>query len=316
MNANNVIQSFMMGGFECCDMLNRYGQRVDLLKETTHIEFLKEDYLNLKEYNITSVREGIRWSAVEKYPYQYDWDDFHKIMRTGKKYGIQQIWDICHFGMPADLTPLHPQFLHRFVSLCIDFVMEYRKFIPEGNLIVTPINEVSFFSWLGGEVGATTPYTKRCGWEVKYALTKAYIAGIKAMKEIDDEIIILTTEPLVDIIPPLVCDSIICENARQEHEEQYQVTDIICGRICQELGGAEDLIDVIGYNFYFSNRFSTEPGDVLSWINEHNDIRFRPLNELLEEGYARYNRPIILAKTSFRENIELSGLRILLKKQI
>lgn len=301
MSQKQIIQSYMMGGFECCDMINRYGARVDLLSDSNHISHLYENYLRLKDIGITTVREGIRWSVVEKNPNEFDWSEFNLMVKRGKELGIQQIWDICHFGMPNDLSPLHPQFLNRFVNICVAFLQQYRSIIPTGQLIVTPINEVSFFSWLGGEVGCTTPYTKGCGWDVKYALTKAYIAAIKAMRAIDEEILILTTEPLVDVLPPQIADLNKLKEAADAHELQYQVTDMLLGRICPELGGSNDLVDIIGYNFYYCNRYSIEPYEVISWTNEHNDYRFRPLSIILEEGYNRYLKPIILAETSHSE---------------
>lgn len=294
----NIFQSYFLGGFECCDMLNRYGRRVDLLKETKHVEHADEDYGNLKDLNIFSVREGIRWSQVEKTAYQYNWCEVHKLFEAGKRNRIQQIWDICHFGMPDDLSPLHPQFAKRLIRVCLAFISEYRKYFKNEVLIITPINEVSFYSWLGGEVGATTPYTKGLGWDVKYQMAKAYIAAIKAMKEFDANLKILSTEPLVDIVPPIFATEEEKISANKSHDEQYQLTDIVCGRICTELGGQEDLIDIIGYNFYYSNRFTKDGTEVLSWVNEFNDERFRPLHLLLKEGYNRYNKPLLLAETS------------------
>ena len=43
------------------------------------------------------------------------------MLEAGKLNGIQQIWDICHFGFPDDLSPLHPQFTKRFVGVCSAF---------------------------------------------------------------------------------------------------------------------------------------------------------------------------------------------------
>ncbi len=68
----NLFSSFWMGGFECSDKLNAFGNRVDLLNTTGHLEMIKEDYEMLLPFNISTVREGIRWSHVEKKPFQYD----------------------------------------------------------------------------------------------------------------------------------------------------------------------------------------------------------------------------------------------------
>src|SRR5437868_13616201 len=115
---NNPFQSFWMGGFECSDKLNTWGNRIDILKETNHLALIDEDYIRLKDFKISTVREGIRWSQVEIAPYTYNWSEVAELINAGKRHYIQQVWDLCHFGFPDDLTPLHPMFARRFSALC------------------------------------------------------------------------------------------------------------------------------------------------------------------------------------------------------
>ncbi|HEV7381608.1 MAG TPA: amine oxidase, partial [Dyadobacter sp.] len=165
----NPFRSFWMAGFECSDQLNAFGNRVDFLELTAHLDLIQEDYVRINSLNLKSAREGIRWSVVEPRPYQYNFDQVAVMIRAGKENRIQQIWDVCHFGYPDDLSPFHPHFLSRFVALCEAFVTFLLENIADEPLIITPINEVSFISWLGGEVGGTTPYCVRNGWDLKYA---------------------------------------------------------------------------------------------------------------------------------------------------
>jgi|GEM_PF-237607 len=294
----NPFYSFWMGGFECADQLNNAGIRVDLLTATRHLEFLNQDYARLKAFGIRTVREGICWSRVEIQPYEYDFSTVGIMLETGKRNGIQQIWDICHFGFPDGLSPLHPEFMQRFVSLCRAFALYHRQNYPEQVLIVTPINEVSFLSWLGGEVAGTVPYCRNMGWDVKYQLMKAYIEGIKALKLVDAGVLILTTEPLVNIVPPLEATPAEAEEARVAHLQQYQSLDILTGAICPELGGSADLVDLLGFNFYYNNQWLTNFEYFLPWLNEEPDPRWRPLHQLLEEAYLRYEKPLVLTETS------------------
>jgi beta-glucosidase/6-phospho-beta-glucosidase/beta-galactosidase len=300
-NNVNPFQSFWMGGFECTDQLNSSGNRVDLINSTHHLNRLESDYNLIKNHGITTVREGIRWSQVEKQPYQYDFSTVKMMLSRGKECGIQQIWDICHFGYPDDLSPLHPHFTKRFVGVCCAFVEFYIQEQPGETLIVTPINEVSFISWLGGEAAGTTPYCINNGWAVKYALMRAYIAGIKAMKAINPAVRILTTEPIVNIIPPLIATDEEIAAAAKAHEEQYQAIDILAGYICPELGGSPNLLDMLGFNFYYNNQWVIGFNEFLPWLNEEEDLRWRPLSDLLTDAYKRYNRPIVLTETSHPE---------------
>ncbi len=294
----NPFETFWMGGYECTDKLNAFGNRVDLINITGHLPLIDHDYQLLSPFGIKTVREGIRWSHVEKKPYEYDWSTVAYMLERGQANGIQQVWDLCHFGFPDDLTPLHPMFARRFSALCTAFVLFYRKHIPEGKLIVTPINEVSFLSWLGGDARGTTPYCVGQGWEVKYHLMKAYIEGVAALKEVDPSVIILATEPLINMVPRLDATEEEINHAMEIHNNQYQAMDILCGTICPELGGSPDYLDILGFNYYYNNQPDVSTWQCLPWKNEENDPRWRPLRSLLTEAYNRYDKPIALTETS------------------
>ncbi|AIZ62575.1 amine oxidase [Hymenobacter sp. DG25B] len=296
--AGSPFQSFWMGGYECTDQLNAFGHRVDFLTTTGHLQLINEDYQQLAPFGIRTVREGIRWSQVEKTPYTYDWSTVQHLLEAGRHQHIQQIWDLCHFGYPDDLTPLHPLFARRFAHLCRAFVAFYRSQRPEGELIVTPINEVSFMSWLGGDARGTSPYCVGQGWEVKYGLMRAYIEGVAALREADPSIRILTTEPLVNVVPPLNATRQDLRRAREIHESQYQAMDMLTGRMCPELGGRPEYLDILGLNFYYDNQWDSHTNHRLGWVNEPYDARWRPLHYLLGQAHARYGRPLVLSETS------------------
>ncbi|UKT63960.1 amine oxidase [Pedobacter mucosus] len=291
-------RSFWMAGFECSDQLNHYGNRVDLSEITGHLTNAATDYNLIKSIGILTVREGIRWSKIETQPFVFDFTSVAKMIDAAKENGIQQIWDICHFGYPDDLSPLHPHFESRFVAVCSAFANFFKSYCPNEQLIVTPVNEVGFISWLGGDHASTTPYARGMGWDVKYSLIRAYIQGIKAMKAIDASVKILTTEPLVNIVPPLNANPEMVRKAAEDHEIQYQAVDMLTGKICPELGGSDDLIDYLGFNFYYNNQWISNEFTFLPWANLEPDPRFRGLSSLFLEAYQRYNKPILLTETS------------------
>lgn len=287
-----------MAGYECTDQLNAFGNRVDLITETGHLQMIDQDYQDLSQFQIQTVREGIRWSQVEKKPYEYDWSSVKFMIEQGKKNGIQQLWDICHFGFPDDLTPFHPMFARRFAAICRAFVQFYRSISPDDQLIITPINEVSFVSWLGGEARGTSPYCTGQGWEVKYALMKAFIEGVVSMREVDPSVKIMTTEPLIQVIPPLDATEEEIAEAAVMHEYQYQSLDILTGQMCPELGGSMEYVDIIGFNHYYNNQWISTTHEFLKWIDQPRDSRWKPLNYLITEAYQRYQKPFVLTETS------------------
>ncbi|WP_045689639.1 amine oxidase [Hymenobacter sp. AT01-02] len=296
--ADSPFQTFWMGGFECTDQLNAFGNRVDFLTQTGHLQLLDEDYARLGDFQVGTVREGIRWSQVEKTAYTYDWSTVQVLLDAGQRHGIQQVWDLCHFGYPDDLTPLHPMFARRFAALCRAFIDFYRSQRPDDVLIVTPINEVSFMSWLGGDVRGTSPYCVGQGWEVKLGLMRAYIEGVAALREADPTIRILTTEPLIHIVPRPNAGPAEVRRAKEFHINQFQSVDMLCGRLCPELGGRPEYLDMLGFNYYYDNQWQLDPHHILPWANDFNDPRFRPLSHLLKRAYQRYGRPVVLTETS------------------
>jgi hypothetical protein len=294
----NPFRSFWMGGYECTDQLNCFGHRVDFLPLTGHLQLIDQDYTALAPFHIRTVREGIRWAQIEKTPYQYDFSTVRAMLAAGQRHGIQQVWDLCHFGYPDDLTPLHPMFARRFASLCRAFVDFYRSVRPDDTLIVTPINEVSFISWLGGDAKGTSPYCHGQGWQVKYGLMRAYIEGTYALREADPGIRLLTTEPLVNIVAPLDATPQQRRDARHAHECQFQATDMLVGRLCPELGGSPACLDVVGFNYYYDNQWQLQDCRRLGWNDPVPDPRWVPLSQLLRKAYQRYGRPFVITETS------------------
>jgi beta-glucosidase/6-phospho-beta-glucosidase/beta-galactosidase len=289
----NRFNSFFWGGFECADHINRSGDRINLLAETGHDQRVKEDYGLLKGIGIETVREGICWSNVEKTPYSYDFSEVKTRIEAASELGIQQIWDLCHFGYPDDLIPTHPRFTERFVLLCQAFATFYKQVTGE-RLFVVPINEISFLSWHSGDVRGTVPFAINSGFDIKYHLCKAAIKGIEALKEVDPNCQVLLVEPMIHIHPgPADTD----EEVWRVNEDQYQAMDIIMGRMCPELGGTSGHADLLGFNYYHDCQWE-HGGAPLPWPDIAPPLSRRtPFSNLLKKAFERYGKPVVLSET-------------------
>jgi hypothetical protein len=283
-------KTFLIGGYECADLVNKFGNRIDLLRLSGHDTHVLEDYQRLSAMGIKTVREGIRWSFVERSPGGYDFSEVKNRMEAAQKTGIQQLWDICHFGYPDGLMPTHPQFAERLTRLCVAFTKLYR-YHSDDPLVITPINEMSFLSWLAGDARGTVPFAAGCGFDQKYHLCKAAISAIAAIKEADTEAKIMLVEPLVQVHPQLGQEP--NEAISGFNEAQFQAMDMITGRMCKELGGSAEHMDFAGFNFYYNNQWE-HCGPVLGWCKEKRRASFATL---LKEAYKRYNIPVVLSET-------------------
>jgi beta-glucosidase/6-phospho-beta-glucosidase/beta-galactosidase len=291
-----LFSSFFMGGYECADLVNNRGNRVDLLQHTHHDVRVAEDYALLAAAGITTVREGIRWSVVEKQPHQYDFSEVIHRITAAQKQGIQQLWDICHFGYPDGLMPSHPQFAERLAAVCTAFVHLYRS-LTSAPLIITPINEISFISWLGGEARGTVPFAIRSGFDVKYFLCRAAIKGIEAIKAADPSAKIMMVEPLIRVHPQR--GKRVCNDIRGFNNAQFQAMDMVTGRMCPELGGRPEYLDLAGFNYYYNNQWE-HCGPTIGWCKEDRRTCF---SELLKDAYHRYGKPVVISETGhFKED--------------
>jgi len=282
--------TFFIGGYECADHINRSGERINLLKETQHDIRFSDDYEALAAIGIKTVREGICWSMVEKSPEVFDFSEVHNRMLAAEKFGIQQIWDLIHFGYPDGIYPTHPHFCSRFEKLCEAFTLFYKEHSKQP-LFVVPINEISFLSWHSGDVRGTVPFAVNSGWDIKYHLCKAAILGIKKIKNIDPESCIILVEPLVRIHSsgPETLNQTLDSN-----ENQYQAMDIIAGRICPELGGSEAFLEILGFNYYWNCQWEVN-GPPIDWPDT--EQKRIPFSALLQEAYQRYQKPIFVSET-------------------
>lgn len=288
---SSTFNSFFMAGFECADHINKHGLRINLQKITQHDLRIYEDYERLKDLNIAVVREGICWSEIEKEPYVFDFSRLIPFYEVAKQNQIQIIWDLCHFGFPDDLSPLHPQFTSRFEALAKQFCLFHCQY-SSAPLWVIPINEISFLSWLSGEAQGTVPFATNNGWEIKYDLCKASIAAIKIIRDILPSAKILVAEPLIKVHDSI--ENPNPEQAQEHHEYQYQAVDILLGKICPELGGQPDMIDFIGINYYSNNQWTIDR-ETLVWPDPMK--KRTKFSALLREIYERYQLPMLISET-------------------
>ena len=296
-NQISGFKSFFMGGFECADHLKRSGVRVNLMHETGHHLRAFEDYELLSGLGINVVREGVCWSVVERSPYVFDFSSLKDRMDAAAALNIQIIWDLCHFGYPNDMVPTHPRFSSRFMAFCRAFTLFHKNYSAK-KLFVVPINEISFLSWHSGDMRGTVPFAVNSGFDIKYHLCKAAIAGIEVIRQTDPDAIVILVEPLVKVHAG--DDEISPERLQELNDIQYQAMDIISGTMCPELGGSPELYDMVGFNYYFNNQWD-HFNQILPWTAAED--RVTPLSKLLNEGYQRYKKPVILSETGhFRED--------------
>ena len=295
-----------MGGFECATHGRRDRQRIDVTRATRHDIHAGEDYGLLAGCGVRTVRDGLRWHLIERAPGVYDWSSFLPMLRAAHEAGTQVIWDLCHWGVPAGVNPFAPEFPERFAAFCraaAELVRRERKAAGvAGPAVYCPVNEISFWAWVGGDERHFFPYAAGRGPELKRQLVRASIAGIRAVREVDPTARFVQAEPAVQI-------SGDPRRARHMQEAaihtaaQYEAWDMMAGLTAAGMGGTLDCLDIIGVNFYWNNEWlhqaeRTPPGHHLH----------KPLHRMLETLFARYRRPILITETGAEDDAAVGWL--------
>jgi beta-glucosidase/6-phospho-beta-glucosidase/beta-galactosidase len=282
--------SFLLGGFECSTHRRQDGRRVDVVHSSRHDVFAEADFQLLSGCGIQTARDGLRWHLIEAQPHRFDWSSFLVVLRAARQAGVQVVWDLMHYGWPTHLDIWSPAFIDRFAAFAraaARVVRNESDAIP----IYVPVNEISFFSWAGGECGFFSPYGHSRGNELKRQLVRASIAAIEAVWEVDPRARIAHVEPAIHVVPdPSRPQSVL--PAKRMHEAQFTAWEMLRGSLNPELGGAPRYLDLIGLNYYSTNHWM-DGGERIDWRS----AQFRPLRAMLAENFRRYGRPIFIAET-------------------
>ena len=301
MSGATLFNSFCLGGFECSSHRRIDGTRLDLLAATHHDRLALCDYLQLQEHGIRAVRDGVRWHLIETSPGRYDWSSFLPMLRAAAESGMQVAWDLCHYGWPDGLDIFSEEFVRRFA----EFAAAAARLVRDESDMTPfycPINEISFWSWAGGDTKRMNPCRVSCGGLLKRQLVRATIAAIDAIRDVDPRARFITAEPLIHV----TSNSSVpghTSAAEQYRQAQFEAIDLLGGWIEPKLGGRSDYVDIIGVNYYPHNQWLLD-GPTIPF-GHHS---YRPLAEMLREVEQRYRRPILITETGAERTARPSWL--------
>ena len=284
-----------MGGFECSTHGLPGGKRLDLLESTRHAAHAAQDFQQLQNLGIRTVRSGLRWHRIEREPGRYDFSCDLDMIRAAQATGTQVIWDLFHDGWPDFLDIFSEAFVERFRLFSLAAVRVLKNY-TRGPLMVSPANEISFFAYAAGQEGIFKPFARGQGDRLKAQVSKAAIAAMRAIREVAPSTRFAHPEPVIHV----VADPAQPENvpgARAYRESQYAAWDMLAGRTRPELGGGEEYLDILGLNFYNQNEWVyLGPGLRGITVRRGNPL-YRPFRDILAEVYERYGRPMLVSET-------------------
>jgi beta-glucosidase/6-phospho-beta-glucosidase/beta-galactosidase len=301
-----LFRSFFLGGFECSTHRLPTGKRLDLVGSTRHDELAASDYRLLQRHGILTARDGLRWTLIEQTPRRYDFSSALNQLRAARDTGLQVIWDLWHYGWPDDIDIFSASFVDRFRAYAIEAIKVIGEF--DDRPMVSPINEISFFSWAAGDAGIFNPFAKLRGDEIKRQLVRASIEAIEAMRAVNPAVTVVQVDPMINIVGRTIREEHVRE-AEAYRQSQFVAWDMLLGRTQPELGGRQTLIDAIGVNYYIHNQWVSEGAMIVP-----SDPRYRHVSEMLREVYERYRRPIFVAETGIEDDTRPAWLRYMCRE--
>ena len=292
-----LFPTFFLSGFECSTFDWKDRGRRDLVAETQHRERASEDYDMLRSLGIAVAREGVPWPMVDRGA-GYDFAPVVPLVDAMNRAQILPIWDLCHYGYPDDADPFGPDFVDRFARYC-RATAEFVTVRVRGPHFFTPINEITFWGFCGGEWGWVAPFGRDEATRVRLrrVLCEAAIAGVRAIRSVAPEARMVHVEPLIQVVPPPDRPDLADEAAHEAGADAFFVWDVLSGRRHPELGGSPEILDVVGANCYsFGQMEYRDSGPHVAMAPR--DHRIRPLCDMLGDAWERYRRPMIIAETS------------------
>ncbi|WKB54248.1 FAD-dependent oxidoreductase [Eleftheria terrae] len=299
-----ALASFWMGGFEGADHRNGRGEPLDMVRSTGHLQRLEADYASLARWGLRGARESIGWRLSEGAGGRIDLARTQRVAEAARRHGVQPLWTLMHYGMPADVDIFDDRFIARFVRFA-EAVARTLKPLSELPPIYTPINEISFLAWAVSETSMMAPYlngdaaradsTRASGYAVKRRLVRAALEAMQAMRAIDGRARFMHVEPVLHVVAP--ADRPDLQGlAAEVRGYQWQTWDLLAGRMEPELGGHEAALDLLGLNHYHNGQWEVGTERRLHW--HLRDPRRLPFGSLVRETWERYRHPMIVAETS------------------
>jgi len=296
-----IFPTFFLSGFECSSFLwGKDKVRRDLNAELRHYQHADEDYAMLPPLGIAVAREGIPWPLVDKGGGRYDFTCIDPFLEAQRNHNILPIWDLCHYGYPDDLDPYSEAFITRFAAYARAAARHVARHAHHGPPCFTPVNEPTFWGYMGGEWDWCAPFGKTADERRRFTtmLARADIAACKAIRADLPDARFVHIDPLVWVVPPRDRPDLADEARRESYEDAYIAWDIISGLKHPEYGGSPELIDILGFNNYSFGQMEYGGGGGPNTPLEPGDDRIRSVCDLLTEAWGKYRRPCIVAETS------------------
>lgn len=287
--ARSLFRSFWLAGFDASDHLPGIRSAADAFDVAEYTSRIDADYAVVAEAGIACVRESIGWRRVAR---GRDFDFATVLLRAERAHraGLQVVWTLCHDGWPDDVDICSDEFVARFRALATASARVLAPYAGQHAPVYTPINEISFLSWALAETGLVARQRSELrhrGYELKQQLVRAALAACDAIRRVDARARFLHTEPATSAMAG--------DEGNAQREVLFRAFDMLTGRLDPDLGGDPRYVDAVGIHCHHHAH---------PWRGTREAATGRTraggpiaLSRLLEDVYARYRCPVVVAES-------------------
>ncbi len=228
---------------------------VDELGWTGHRTRWREDLALAADVGATGIRYGITWPEVEVAPGRYDFTQVDAVLSEMERLGLEPVWDLVHFGVPAHLKGGYqdPDFPEAFAAYAEAFARRYRGTVRK----LTPWNEPYISVYFRGGWGIWPPHLKgREGFVQLFApLMRALHDGIRRVERVAPDMQIWLNDG-ADTFHPVRPE--VADEARFRTLQRYAPFDVLRGLAVPGHETYEWLVKA-GYPPHELERLAAEP---------------------------------------------------------
>lgn len=216
--------------------------RQDEVRLIQHDTRLDEDYALLTSIGCVGVRDAARWYITHPAPHRFDWSWIDALVESAERHQLKLYLDLWHYGYPDWMDILAPDAPKHFAEFAAGIAERYPSL-----RYYCVCNEPTLMVEFAGMKGKWRPFLKgKVGGDlVRAQVCRMIIEASRQILAIRPDAVLVLPDPLHSTDK----HRLHSDDARPL-AEQARVIDTVLGRRDPELGGAEDLIHIIGLNHY------------------------------------------------------------------
>jgi len=150
---------------------------------------------------------------------------------------------------------------------------------------------------------------------MKVALCRMAIEEAKAIREVIPDARMVHVDPIIHEVPPPGHPELERKAWEDAYEKAYEAWDMLYGRLRPELGGAPEILDIVGVNVYAYCESQINADGSKEALSPR-DPRRKPLSDQLMYAWKRYHRPIIIGETSGAQDGRAEWRRMVMQESL